>query len=408
MIVKTRRARTRAGWLQVGPGGVTVTEGGTERRFGWSSVEGATKAPGSNGDQRLRIQLDDPAQREIEVVFAPAIDVDGLVSVIRGVSAGGDEPSVQSCRRCGRTMGTADRFCPACGLERGTATTTSRPCSESAWPDRMQQSPPPWTTPSAATAVPPEVVLVVALLSLSGLFLLVPALALLPGALDALGSGTEFGRAFGALVLIAILLVGASGAACLCLATMVWRADRVGRLLTVVLAGVMALSLIAADDRDMADTIALLLAIGTVFALCLMPNARSFFTEPNARQYRQPEPVIAARALLVGLAFILGLVGLLFLPVGSVDGKYYVIGLAVVAISVVLFTTNVRIGAGDPGARTTASVLMGGYGVLLLLAELQGTGLLLPLSLALAVPALLWLPQSSQAHFASRTHGQGG
>lgn len=50
VMAKTRRARTRAGQLDVGPDGVTVREAGLGRRFGWNSDQGALE--GSREERR--------------------------------------------------------------------------------------------------------------------------------------------------------------------------------------------------------------------------------------------------------------------------------------------------------------------------------------------------------------------
>jgi ribosomal protein L32 len=185
----------------------------------------------------------------------------------------------------------------------------------------------------------PELTVVIALLVIAGAILLILSLAGLPDALSSFSQG-EFAAAFGALALALILIVGFIGASCLALAIKVYGGERVGRILTIVLASAVLLSWLMADFRTTGETIVALSSILVICILTLAPAARAHFAGSAAPEGDQPSTVVAARTLVVVLAWLFGIVGLALLPLGSFDGKYALIGVAILAVSGIAYAQS--------------------------------------------------------------------
>jgi hypothetical protein len=252
---------------------------------------------------------------------------------------------------------------------------------------------------SVAGALPPEILAVVALLCVGSLFLIIPALDAAPDGFGALDEG-QFGRAFGALILMGVSVLLYFGAALLGLAKLVYSGDRVGRALTVAVASAVTISILFVERRSGWENLTALCAAAIACALTLMPNAKAFF----AASQRSAEPVSvgAARTLVVALAGLFGLVGVMLLPVSSLKGKYAVFGVAIVAVAVASYASSRRLTAADTQARLLISGLMAAYAVLTVAAELGTTQVVLPLGVAVAVVCLLWLAPDAREFFGDR------
>ncbi len=267
----------------------------------------------------------------------------------------------------------------------------------------MPPIPKPPTAPAPSTTIPVELLAVMVLLILSGGFLVVIALQAVPDVLEGFSQSGSFGelsRALAALVFVVVVYTAGIGAALLVLAFQLSKADRVARVLSVALALVATFALLATDGRGTGENVALACAIGVVAVLSLSPNTRTFFTGPNALQHSHPEPIVAARSLLLPLFALQGLNGVAFLPIAELDGKFALIGLLLIAISVAGYHYSKQLAVGDSQARAIISIGMLLYAGIAVWSDLQGLGLVVPLGLAVTVAILLWIPESAQRHFA--------
>lgn len=279
------------------------------------------------------------------------------------------------------------RFCKNCGFEGSHADANNcEACGHLPQTESRQ-----W-----ALGLPTELWAVIGCLVVAGVLVAFPALQALPDTLKLVSAGSEF-LGFGLLALVLLITLMFLGAACIGLAVLLYRGDPVGRFLSIVSATSLAVGLALADGREQYGTLIMLASLAIVAVLWLAPNVRRYFSEQPSQP--QPAPIVAARAIVVVLAGILGLNGLTFLPIGSLEVKVRLIGLLLVAIAVWSYKLSVRLGTGDPTVRAIVSVLMGGYVVAILLAGRRDPALLVPLGLSLAVVGLLWIPSDSERHF---------
>ena len=237
-------------------------------------------------------------------------------------------------------------------------------------------------------------------MAVAGLFTLWPALRITPDLLDLLTSGESFGRSLGLLLLTVWLLLAFFGGACLLLAWRLAHADRVARGLTYVLLGGLAASILIGNAHTTELTIVMLASLGAIAVLALAPGARAFFAA--GAQGEHPDGLVIARTLVAVWAGIMLVVGLLFLPIGSISGKYVVVGVCFLAAGVAAWYFNRRLALGDPLARIVVTAGAGVYLVLLLILGDRSPGLLLPLALAIGVGVYLWLPADVQRYFENR------
>jgi hypothetical protein len=247
--------------------------------------------------------------------------------------------------------------------------------------------------------LPPELLAVVGLLCVAGLFTGVPVLRALPDAFKLISDGGLW-DSFGLLVLVLLAELGLFAVACFLLAWQVSQGDPVARVVTVVVSGSLAFGLLLGNGLDDGSaTVTLLCSIAVVVCLTVPPRAREFFADRAPGP--APTPVVAAEALLVMLSAILLAVGVAYLPVMSVKAKYALVGLAMIGIAVAGFRGRRRLRTGEPAARTLVSGLMAGAAVAILLGgdgSLTGA-LFIPLGVAVAIVGLLWIPQESQSLF---------
>jgi hypothetical protein len=253
----------------------------------------------------------------------------------------------------------------------------------------------------AGRALPVELAAVIGLLWLTAALLIIPTFKVLPDAFEALGQD-ELSRAFGALILVAVAILISAGATCIWLGLQLGRADRVSRILTIVLCAAVALAMLASDQKGTDEVLVLLASLGVIAILTISPRVQAFLTGPSARQQGQPNSVVAARALATYLAWTLGVVGVAFLPVGSLAGKYYFVGIGLTAVSVAMFRLVARLSVGDVIARNWVTGLVAAYALLLLISSGDASNMLLPLSVVVATVVLLWVPEESKTHFSVR------
>ncbi len=252
---------------------------------------------------------------------------------------------------------------------------------------------------SLAADLPRELLAVIGLLCVAGLFTGVPVLQALPDAFKLISEGGLW-DSFGLLVLVLLAELGLFAVACFLLAWQLSQGDPVARVVTVAVSGSLVFGLLLGNGLDDGSaTVTLLCSIAVVVALTVPPRIKEFFADRAPGP--APTPVVAAEALLLLLSAILLAVGVAYLPLMSVKGKFALVGLGMIGIAVSGFRARRRLTMGDPGARTLVSGLMAGAAVAILLGgdgSLTGP-LFIPLGLALAIVGLLWVPQESQALF---------
>jgi hypothetical protein len=251
--------------------------------------------------------------------------------------------------------------------------------------------------------VPLAVVLVVALLVAAGGFLFIWALVELPNAIKLFGND-PLGTWLSLVVLMLVLLVGAMGAGLLFLARRLLRADRVGRGVTYVACLSVAASILLGANHTTGLTLAAVGCIAAVAALALLPDVQAFFTGPAAPAGDRPYGVVIAQTLIAVWLFIVAVVGAMYLMLGfaGAGAKYVIVGLIVLGIGAASRSVNARLSNGEAGGRNAASIGAAAVVLLDLVAgNTTGTGFLLPFGWSIGIVAYLWLPQDSQAFFAS-------
>lgn len=257
------------------------------------------------------------------------------------------------------------------------------------------------TTPSRSIHVPLEFAAVGALFLLGGAALALPALRALPGTLAVFSQG-EFGRVFGSLALAFLLVLILLGLVCAVCARLVYRGDPTGRLLSVIIAASLAAGLLVGDVEGSAvlngwDLVVLLAGLGSLLVLLLSPNASTFFVSVDGST--EPAPVTAARSTILLLAVVLGILGIAFLPLATIDGKSLVVGTSLITVAALATKLSRELSAGSSRARVALTILLVVYGLLVMWSGQDSAAMFIPLSLAVGVISLLWLPEASQSHF---------
>ncbi len=242
----------------------------------------------------------------------------------------------------------------------------------------------------------------VGLLITAGVFVVIPSLWVLPDALGLLDEGS-FGRSIGLLLTVLLLLLISFGAACFYLSLKLLEADRVGRILTIVLAASLGFGLLVGDNKGTWEVLAILGCGGVIAILTLADEVTGFFTGPEAEQANVATSVVAAKSIVVALSYVLGATGLAFLPLGELEGRYVVIGMAMIAIAAVTFKFTGQLLPGDENARLVITGLMAANIVAILVFEPDGAAsLIVPIALAGSVIGLLWVPEDARQHFDAR------
>jgi hypothetical protein len=206
------------------------------------------------------------------------------------------------------------------------------------------------------------------------------------------------------LLLTVWLVLAFFGVACLLLAWRLAHADRVARGLTYVLLGGLAASILIGNVHSTELIIVMLASLGAIAVLAFAPGPQAFFA--SGAQGEQPDGLVIARTLVAVWAVIMGVVGVLFLPLSSVGGKYVFVGVCLIAAGAAAWYFNRRLALGDPVARIVVTAGAAVYLVLLLILGDRSPGLLLPLALAIGIGVYLWLPADVQRYFANRGAAQ--
>jgi hypothetical protein len=244
---------------------------------------------------------------------------------------------------------------------------------------------------------PPELLLVSSLMGIAALFCLWLGLKPLPDTLQLTFSGNSFGAALGGLILAVLLVFVAFGASCLYLAWRLTLADKVARGLSYVVLAGLGVSILVTGANTTNLKLTMAAAFVALGILVLSPNVQRFFQEgPDSLL---PVPVTVACTLLQAWAAVMGLVGLCLLPGGAISGRLVFGALIMLGLAVLVLWCAREVKAGNPTGRVCATVGAAIYGVLTLIVGRNNAGVLVPLSLAVGVVAVLWLPAQSQEYF---------
>lgn len=349
---------------------------------------------------------------------------------------GGAHATPAFCTSCGRRFsGEEARFCGGCGAPRGDSPAAAAapliPVAQAPSPATRtvptQQAPtrsagpepsgpgtlpgpgsaprpvPEWQTslPGPFNSIPPELLLVCALMAAAGVLTLWPVVKTLPDIFDLLGA-SGFARSFGLLLLTVWLALGFFGVACLLLAWRMAHADRVARGLSYVLLGGLGGAILVGNEHQTTLTLVMLASFGAIAILAAAPAVQRFFVAEGSPQGDQPTPVVIARTLVAVWAGFLTLVGLMFLPISAVGSKYVVVGALFLAIGVGGFIFNKHLATGDENARLIVTVGCVVYPILLLVLGQRDPSLLLPIALVAGIAWNLWIPNDSKQFFGSR------
>lgn len=260
--------------------------------------------------------------------------------------------------------------------------------------------------PGQLARIPPELLAVCALMALAGALLLWPVVLFLQAASNLIGAGSPW-FAIGLLLLDGALLFGAVGAGLVILAWRLTKADRVARGLSYILLGDLACTVLLGGDFPAGLVVTMLLSLASLAVLGFAPAVRQFFTGPAAPHASQGISVTIARTLITWFAVAFVIVGITFLPMGVLGAKMVIAGIVFVGVGVGVQVLSARLAAGDANARQITSGLMGLYVILALIAAGRGPSGLMGVVIAVAVVALLWLPQDAQRHFGRQPQAWG-
>ncbi len=290
----------------------------------------------------------------------------------------------QECARCGAVPAPGSAFCRACQNE----PTTAIPFPSS--PRRTRSRPP-------TSAVPAPLWVAVGLLVAAGLYLLVPNLLNLPEEIRLLTVG---GWQDDLLFLVLLVLELFFGAVCVYLAVRLVNADRVGRILTLAVAGSLCMGLLVANSGTNATAVAIVGSFAVLGILTMVEEVKAYFTGRHAKEPSGPVSVVAARWLLTVLGVVLFLTGLIFLLLGGTGVDYIVpVGIALILVSAEAELQAVGIRKGSDKARKLATGAMVVAIAALYILNLQVTPLYMLMGVAGAIMALLWIPEDARRHF---------
>ena len=205
------------------------------------------------------------------------------------------------CTHCGASVDADARFCHACGTRQepddgAAAATAALDAGPAVTLKTVVQAPSPAPAPAPAPAapdlwadwqrslpgpfnsVPPELVVVCALMAAAGGLLLVQAVLVLPDLFELLGMGS-LGVQFGLLLLAVWAMLALFGGGAIYLAWRLGHGDRVARGLAYVVLGGLAGSLLVGDDHGTA-LVLVMLACTAALAAARRASVRS---SPGAR-----------------------------------------------------------------------------------------------------------------------------
>ncbi len=334
------------------------------------------------------------------------------------------------CDRCGSGASDSDRVCRSCGSllagrvrpERAiTETDLDQTVDRSALMqlagtgaecDAADPAPPPQAVPSwvrvraswnlsPGTPSPPaQLWVVIATMGLIGVVSVGWSIYWASKALDLFSLG-HLGVAVGVFILGVLAVPLSFGLGCTYLARRLQAADRVARVLTVVLCLSAAAAFILSGARDLTLVLVALVCIGVVVMLLADPATKSHFTGPHAIYGSEPSPVVASRVLMVIVGCCMFLVGVMLIPLSEIDGTLVIYGLLEIGLAGMVFWLSRRLSRGDPAARVFVTCLALLYALLSIVVGHGEPGVILPVGLALGTVGLLWLPRSSRIYFAA-------
>ena len=250
-----------------------------------------------------------------------------------------------------------------------------------------------------AAPVPRELWLVIGLLAAAGGLMLYQTVPLIPDVVDFTFDASPF-QSLGLFFVAYLLELALLGVLLLALAYGLYRGDPNARLTAAVVCGALGVSYLLQEHRADTENWEMVLALAIAAILAMAPAARAWAAAQTGQS--EPAPVTAALAISSVMGVALGILGLSLLAATPVDGAFGLIGAGLCLGGIVLFRSLGGIRAGDVEARHLLSGLMVGYVMLLLLARFEASAaqaLIVPITLAGAVVALLWFPPASQLHF---------
>jgi hypothetical protein len=302
------------------------------------------------------------------------------------------------CPQCGTASGPRDGFCGSCGESLTIPEDTPTPPgpTAAAVPDAAPLAP---ALSDRLPQLPLELIAVLLLMAVTGAGLGFVALRALPNAIAlAFGSGA-YGVMFGSLFLLFELGALTVGAGLVVLAVKLTRADKVARILALVVLGVAAGGELFGGDLSGWRLLTLLLSAGGLAALAFAPAVNTFFASHAGPDYGQPNAVVASRALLVCFNCGLMLAGVTMLVGITLGARFFFYAAMMFGLASTGFVLGGRLRQRSLQARLRASVL-GGAAALLFIWGLNTSALsLVPLGLVAVQVGLLWLPAESKAFF---------
>ena len=255
-------------------------------------------------------------------------------------------------------------------------------------------------------AIPNEILIVVAALAVMGVYTLYEGLRPIPDIAKAL-SNPYFGR-LAWVILLLLLVIAAFGAACLAVALLLYRGDRVGRGLAIALAVALAIGAISGSGANTTTggssnggwRAVILIGAAVACALLGLPRSvREFFAQSRVRDGDRPTAVVVAQVLLAVNAALVGLIGLIYLLLGKFDSKYYVVGLLMVLLAVGFVVAYKLVGSRERSAPIVAAIASIVTIILQLVGGAHSLGFFIGIGLDATIIAALWLNKEAVTFF---------
>jgi hypothetical protein len=225
-------------------------------------------------------------------------------------------------------------------------------------------------------------------------------------------AASTFERALAALFLFAIVIIAACAAALIALAVGMLRGSRVSQVLTLLLAGAVAIGELidgqtsagGSQTHNAATTIIVLVSLAAIALITLPRSAREFFARDES-----PVGVQATATACVYFGWCVSVAGLVLMIAGSVAAKFAWWGVLFVLVGAGLTALSRPLRAGRGWARNIATLALAGYVVAgLVFAGTSGdagaTGTVVQAAIGIGAVGLLWLLPSSTRHFATGPH----
>jgi hypothetical protein len=224
--------------------------------------------------------------------------------------------------------------------------------------------------------------------------------------------GNALERALAALLLFVFIIIAACVAALVALAVGMWRGSRVAQVLTILLAGAIAIGMLingqtsgqGAQTHNATTTIIVLICLAVMALIALPPSARAFFAQDES-----PVGVVATAIACVYFGWCISVAGLVLTIAGTVDVKFVWWGVVFVLVGAGLTALSRPLRAGQGWARGLATLGLICYVVAGLVFATNGgdskaTGTVVQTAIGLGTVGLLWLLPSSTRHFATGPH----